>query len=122
MAPGLEPGVGALFLEGLADALVDRLVLEDVVGRLVVEHGDRHAPGALAAQHPIGAIGDHGAQAVLAGGRVELRRIDGSERAGAQRVAGFLPVDVAVHVDEPLRRVAEDDRLLRAPASADTGA
>ena len=26
----LEPGVGALLLEGLADAVVDRLVLEDL--------------------------------------------------------------------------------------------
>ena len=33
------------------------------------EHGDGHAPGALAAHHPIGLGIDHAANAVLAGGR-----------------------------------------------------
>ena len=44
----LVPGVGAFFLEALGDAVIDRFVLEDFVGRLVDEDGDRHAPGALA--------------------------------------------------------------------------
>ena len=39
--------------------------------------------------------------------------VDRLQRARAQRVADSG--DVAVHVDEPLRRVAEDDRLLGAP-------
>ncbi len=79
---------------------------------LIGKDGDRHAPGALARENPVRALLDHGAQPVLAGGGHEAGRVDGAQRARAQRraVAEFL-----VHVDEPLRRVAEDDRLLRAP-------
>ena len=36
----LEPGVGALLLEGLADAVVDCVVLEYLVLFDVIEHGD----------------------------------------------------------------------------------
>ena len=46
------------------------------------------------------------------GGTQRVTR-DGVQRARAQRVAGL--VDALIHGDEPLRRVAEDDRLLRAP-------
>ena len=52
------------------------------------------------------------------GGRHPLGDRDRVQRAGAQRIAGFgLAVvgDILVHRDEPLRRVAEDHRLLRAP-------
>ena len=54
---GGVPGVGAFLLEGVGDALVDALVLEDFDRAVVVlahEHGDRHAPGALARDHPVG--------------------------------------------------------------------
>ena len=111
---GLVPGIGALCLEGLSDTVVDRLVAEDVACLLVHEDGDRHAPGALAAEHPIGAVGNHGAQAVLPGGGVEFGGVDGGERTMAQRVAGHAR-DIAVHIDEPLRRVAIDHRFLGAP-------
>ena len=51
------PGVGAFLLEGVGDALVDGLVLQDLRGAVALlahEHRDRHAPGALARDHPVG--------------------------------------------------------------------
>ena len=75
---------------------------------------DRHAPGALTRQDPVRAgCSIMRAQAVLAGSRNEAGVVDGAERTGAQRRA---VLQVLVHGDEPLRRVAEDDRLLGAPA------
>ncbi len=56
------------------------------------EDGDRHAPGALARHHPVGAVLDHAAQAVLPGGRHEARVGDRLQRAGAQRVAASPPI------------------------------
>ena len=66
----LEPGVGALVLEGLLDAGVDGRVAEDLGGAVGValdEAGERHAPGALAREHPVGAGLDHREEAVAAG-------------------------------------------------------
>ena len=55
--------------------------------------------------------------------RVALDRV---QCAVAQRVVALgiavRVVDVLVHRDEPLRRIAEDDRLLRAPGMRDIGA
>ena len=89
---GGVPGVGAFLLESIGDALVDALVLEDFDRAVVVlahEHGDRHAPGALARDHPVGLAHHHAGDAVLAGGRHPARLLDGFERAVAQRVAGL---------------------------------
>ena len=108
-----EPGIGALLLEGVGDALVHALVLEHLARLLMDEHRDRHAPGALARDHPVGLRLDHAVDAVLAGARHPLHGLDAVERALAQRVA--RPRDVFIHRDEPLRRIAEDHRLLRAP-------
>ena len=94
-----EPGVRALGPEGGGEALRIGLVVgkvrsgDDLAALAVAEHGDRHAPGALAADHPVGPVLDHGAQAVLSGARDEARLVDGREGARAQRVA--LAVDVA---------------------------
>ena len=68
-APGCVPGVGALLLEGLDDADIDLGIVEDVdraVRLLLDEHRDRHAPGALARDHPVGPALDHAVDAVLA--------------------------------------------------------
>src|SRR5262249_22106561 len=117
----LVPGVGALLREGFDDAVVDLLVLQDLdraVALLSHEHRDRHAPGALARHHPLRLALAHPGDAVLPRGRHPAGRPDGGERARAQRVAGARNAilhDVLVHRDEPLRRVAEDHRLLRAP-------
>ena len=91
------PGVGAFLLEGVGDALVDGFVLQDFGGAVALlahEHRDRHAPGALARDHPVGPAVDHAVDAVLARRRHPLRHRDRVQRAGAQRVAGLrLAVD-----------------------------
>ena len=72
------------------------------------EHGDRHAPGALAADAPVGAGGNHGADAVAALVGHEMRGVDGGEGFGAD-------VFWAVEADEPLRSGAEDQRRTGPP-------
>src|SRR5262245_2591802 len=87
---GRIPGVGAFLLERLRDARIDTRVVEDLdraVGLFAHEHGDRHAPGALARDHPVGPALDHAGDAVLARRWHPARRLDGGERAIAQRVA-----------------------------------
>src|SRR5204862_3210065 len=84
---GLVPGVGALLLEGVGDALADLRILEDfgrAVGLLAHEHRDRHAPGALARDHPVGPAFDHAGDAVLAGGWHPARRRDFAQRDATQ--------------------------------------
>ena len=58
----------------------------DLARLLVLEHGDGHAPGALARDHPVGPRLDHAAQAVLARGRHELGLGDGLQGQLAQRL------------------------------------
>ena len=82
------PGVGAFLLEGLCDALVDALVHQRDVLALLDEHRDRHAPGALAAHHPVGLGVDHAADAVLAGRRHPARSTDRFVGGLAQGQAG----------------------------------
>ena len=121
-----EPSVSAFFGEGFAHSLDERfrpgifLARHDIVKALraridIAEHGDGHAPGALARHHPVRLGVDHAADAVLALRRHPARLADGGKGAMAQRVGGSIHIDCAVHGDEPLRRVAEDHRLLRAP-------
>ena len=76
--------------------------------RLVHEQRDRHAPGALAADAPVGTPGHHAGDALLAPTRHPAHVLDRLQRGGAQ---GRL-----FHADEPLRRGAEDHRRLVAPA------
>ena len=138
------PGVGAFLFEGLGDARVDALVDQRRMLALLDEDRDRHAPGALPAHHPVRLGADHAADAVLARGRNPAGFADRGQRGLAQgralvdavadrvrfrfrfprRRRRFAPDAVAarvssrdrfVHRDEPLRRVAEDDRLFRAP-------
>ena len=76
----LVPGVGALFLERLDDAQFDLGVLENFyrAGRLLFdEDGDRHAPGALARDHPVGPRLDHAGDAVFALRRHPAGGLDG---------------------------------------------
>ena len=71
------------------------------------EHRDRHAPGALARDAPIRPALDHRLDPVTA-----LRR----DPAGlGDRRQRLLPQTVLLHADEPLRRVAKDQRRLRSP-------
>ena len=50
------------------------------------EHRDRHAPGALARDHPVGPALDHAVDAVLARGRHPARRLDRAQRAMSRSV------------------------------------
>ena len=109
----LIPGVRALLLERIGDGRVDALVLEDFAGAAADENGDRHAPGALARHDPVGPVLDHAGDAVLAGLRHPLDRLDRMERALPKGVA--LIVERLVHGDEPLRRIAEQERRLGTP-------
>src|SRR4029450_9650616 len=73
------PGVDAGLADGIGDALVDLMIDERLSGLAVDEQSDRHAPGALAAQHPVGPLRDHRAQAVAALLRHKARVGDGLE-------------------------------------------
>ena len=109
----LVPGVGALLLEGLNDAQLDLGVLQDfdrAVRLFLDEYGNRHAPRALARNDPVGPRLDHAGDAIFALLRHPSRHFDRRQCTMTQRVA--FPGDVLVHRDEPLRRIAEDDRLL----------
>ena len=83
---------------------------------LADENRQRHAPGALARQHPIGLVHDHALDPVLAGWRRPARALDRVGRDGAKGLAALRVGERPVHRQEPLRRVAEDHRRLRAPA------
>ena len=120
----LIPGVGALLLEGREDAGVDGLVAQqealvlgpDLAAR--VKAGQRHAPGALARQHPVGAAREHRMQAVAARARREGHQfVGGAQGALADgRAVSVEPVaHGAVDGGEPLRAVEPDDGRLRAP-------
>jgi hypothetical protein len=106
--------------EGLGNGVVHVFVAQDVAfdeGVMIAlghEHADRYAPGALARDDPVGPVRDHAVDAVLARLRHPLGGADFVERDSAQRAVGAA-CEGLVHGDEPLRRIAEDDRLLRAP-------
>ena len=84
VAPGVDPA-GA---DRLDDALVDQGIDQQLAGLAVDEQSNRNAPGALAADHPVGAALDHRSDAVLALGRHEMGVADGVE--GEAREA-FVP-------------------------------
>ena len=80
------PRIRTLGLERLGNALIDRRILEDLsgtIGGFAYKYGDRHAPGALSRDHPVGAIRDHAGDAFLALRRYPARRLDGGERPRA---------------------------------------
>src|SRR6185369_12858383 len=82
---GSVPSVYAFALESLHNARVD-LAIDQQFARLAVdEYGDRHAPGALPAQHPVRALLDHRAQAVATLFGDEARGGDGVQRKLAKR-------------------------------------
>ena len=103
-----EPHVGALSLDPVG-GLADDARIEDGLAGRIVEGWDRHAPGALARDAPVGP-GLHGAlDAVLAPVGDPVHRINGrqcllSEGQGSWRATGV------VDADEPLVDGPEDDR------------
>ena len=68
-----------------------RVVDQNLVRALLDEDRDRHAPGALARHHPVGAVGDHAGDAVLARRRHPLCAGDFVERDLAQGRAHWSP-------------------------------
>ena len=104
-----EPSIGALLVEELDDG-VERGVVHDLlaaVGARVA--GDRHAPVALTADAPVGALLDHGANAVGGVGRIPLDVL-------ADLLASLLAQTGLVHRDKPLVGSTEKHRMLAAPA------
>ena len=104
-----EPGVGTLLVEEL-DNGVERGVVHDLlaaVGAGVA--GDRHAPVALTADAPVGALLDHSANAVGGMGRIPLDVL-------ANLLASLLAQAGLVHRDKPLVGSTEEHRVLAAPA------
>src|SRR5690606_14698510 len=71
-----KPGISAFLLEGVKNAGVDHLVLENFA-ILIDEYADGNAPGTLARKHPVGPLLDHGAKARLAGGGHEAGFVNG---------------------------------------------
>ena len=111
-----EPGVGAFLLENRRDPSVHVFVEQHLVPAVAYEDRQRNAPGALPRQDPVGPARDHAANAVLAGRRNPSRLSDRLERDRAQRLPAGRAGEGPVHRQEPLRRIAEDHRLLGAPA------
>ena len=107
----LAPRVDALFAHCGDDAGVDGGVSQILAGGAVDEQGDRHAPGALPRDYPIGPAFDHRAEPVAALFRHKPRRGDGGNGLFAQG----LTVAGLVHRDEPLRGAAVNDLFLRPP-------
>ena len=89
---------------------VDRVVLQDfgrAVALLAHEHRDRHAPGALARDHPVGPALDHAGDAVLALRRHPARGFDSPQRAcrAACRSAPLIGLSIAMNHCGVLRKI-----------------
>ena len=90
-----KPGVRAAGPERFDDAGIDRRINQIVAALAMDIEGDRHAPGALAADDPVGAALHHGADAVGRPLRHPARVGDGVEREFAQGRA------IATHCRHP---------------------
>ena len=116
-----EPGLDAALRDAGRGLLEQPLgVGMQLVGLAVEEEGQRHAPVALARKRPVRAVGDHrlDARASPRRDRTSCSRSPAapSREACGRRCRGLRRRRRHVHADEPLRRRAEDDRRLVAPA------
>src|SRR3546814_9224249 len=68
-----EPGIAALLLEGIGDALDHLGIAQRLAGLFVDEDRQRHAPQALARNAPVRPLLDHRAQAIAPGDRKSTR-------------------------------------------------
>ncbi len=84
------------------------LVEQHLVAAGAVKRDDRHAPVALAGDAPVRPLLHHVADALFAPGRDPAHLADRFQRLFAETVL--------IERDEPLRRGAEDDRVVAAPA------
>ena len=100
-----KPEVRAVLLDGIGDLVRDGGV-HDGVAFGIVENGKRHAPGALAADAPVGTALDGAVDAIPAPGGQPVHGVDGLQGIGTE----------VADADEELLDGAEDDGRLRAPA------
>ena len=111
--PG-EPSIRPFDGDQVDNAFIYRRIDQRLIGFLVHKHRQWRAPGPLAADQPVGAALDHGADAVAPCLGIESRGGDGRKCRLAQGLAAG-PVDGLIHADEPLRRIAENHRRAGAP-------
>ena len=103
-----EPGLDAALGDQVSDLFEQLRRLRVRVARLLVhEHRQRHAPGALARDAPVGAGGDHGRDALLGPGRHlgPGAAVGNGDFFGSQAQAGAGRIDRHV-------APADDDRML----------
>ena len=115
----LFPGIDAFFGDRRHDPRIHRRIDQHIASVAMHKQRQRHAPGALARQHPVGAAFDHGTDAVAAFFGHKRGGLDRRHRAFAQSARGQHRVEIVracrqdrrdlfVHRHEPLRRAAKD--------------
>ena len=104
----IEPRIGTFLAHRIDNAGVHVGVAQNLASFAMHKYGQRHAPCALARHHPVGAVFNHGVNSVAAGFGIPCHIVNRGQRLVAN--PGFF------HRDEPLRRVAENQRCFRAPA------
>ena len=102
----VEPGVAAFLFKELGHGVDALFIAHGLVAVVAVEHRDRQTPAALTGDAPVGALADHGGHALFAPGGKPAHVLARGDGLLLERIDGA----------EPLRRGAEDDRLLAAPA------
>ena len=103
---GVKPDVRAVLAEEAGDLLNGLRRADGLAAVGAVEHRDGQTPAALAGDAPVGALADHGEHAVVAPAGMPDHLVRGGAGVVLERI------DRA----EPLRRGAEDDGLVAAPA------
>ena len=121
---GLNPGFNAFFFDALGDFFHDfKSPGVQFTRGLIHEEGKRHTPVALTGNTPVGAVFDHGVQAVVAPAREKLRAVNALKCGFTQSLrAGRFPENALgvriglIHSHKPLGRGAVDQRGLMTPA------
>jgi hypothetical protein len=104
-----KPDVGPVPIHEGRHVLHEPLLGQKRAALGAVQDRDGNTPGALARDAPVGPVGDHAVDPLLAPGGNPLHLLaDRGERA--------LPQPALLHRDEPLVGGAEEDRVLAAPA------
>ena len=101
----LPPHIGAVLGDQALDVAEGGPVEQHLAGFAVVEDGDRHTPGALAADAPVAPLAHHGLDPVAAAGRQPLHLGDRLQGGAAE----------ALHRGKPLLGGPEDGGLFGAP-------